>query len=127
MQIILTNEECENLFHNALCNVMGCSYMEGFGLEWEYNQSSYKRAREVLTNPTYEDVILQMMKNGGTLTLKDIEGEEEQTKSITLKDVYERLPKTPFKSLSDMINGEDDVETGDVVIQTIFYNEIIFG
>lgn len=126
-QIILTNEECENIFHNALCNVMGSNYMEGYGLQWEYNPSSYKRAKEVLTNPSYEDVLLQILKNGGELTLKDFEGDGAHTKTITIKDVYEKLPKTPFKSLSDIINGYDDVETGDVIIQTIFYNEIIFG
>jgi hypothetical protein len=57
----------------------------------------------------------------------DEEGEGENDSTISLSDVHERVPQTPIRFLTDMINENDDAETADVIIQTVFYDDIIFG
>lgn len=127
MQVILTEEESLEYFHNALCNAVGTGYIKSHGIELQYNNKAYQIAKEKLTNPCYEDVLIQILKDGGTLTMKDIENDGDMTKSITIKDVYEKVQLTPFNHLSDMINETDDAETADVILQTVFYGEVIFG
>ena len=46
---------------------------------------------------------------------------------ITINDVYERVQNTPFGHLLNMIEEDDDAETADVILQTVFYNEVVFG
>lgn len=125
MEIKLTNEESLEMFYTALCNGLG--YVEGYGLELDYDGEDYKSAREKLESPCYEDVLIQILKDGNKLTLIDKENDGDITSSITIEDVYDRVSKTPFRFLSDMINENDDAETADVIIQTVFYEEIIFG
>jgi hypothetical protein len=57
----------------------------------------------------------------------DEEGEGENDSTISLSDVHERVSQTPIKFLTDMITENDDAETADVIIQTVFYKDIIFG
>ena len=125
MEITLSTQESEEYFYNALCNGLG--YMGGYGLSIDYNAKDYKAAKEKLTNPCYEDVFMQMLRDGGTLTLVDIECDGEYTRSITIKDIHERVQKTDIKHLMDMIKENDDAITADVIIQTVFFNEVIFG
>lgn len=122
--LTLSPEKSEEFFHNALCNSL--DYMCGYGLEFDYDEDEYKASREKLTNPCFEDVLMQMLKDGYKLTFVDVEG-EAYTSSITLKDVHERVSKTPFEYLSDMIEERDDANTGDVILQTVFFEDIIFA
>jgi hypothetical protein len=125
MKITLTPAESEEMFHNALCNGLG--YIEGYGLQFEYSEKEYQAAKTKLTSPCYEDVLMQILRDGGSLIMNDIECEGEYTSEITLKDVHERVAETPLRFLTQMINEEDDAETADVVLQTVFFKEIIFG
>lgn len=125
MTITLTPKESEEYFYNALCNGLG--YISGYGLSIDFDKSQYKVAKEKLTNPCYEDVFMQMLRDGGTLTLVDEECDGEYTRSVTLKDVHERVPKTEMSHLMDMVKENDDATTADVILQTVFYEEIIFG
>jgi hypothetical protein len=125
MKIVLTEQESEEYFYNSLCNSLG--YLEGYGLSLFYDSTEYKEAKSKLNNPCFEDVLMQILKDGGTLHLKDIEGEGEMDSSITLQDVHERVSITPFKHLSDMMSENDDAETGDVILQTVFFRELVFG
>ncbi len=127
MQIILTNEESEKYFHNALCNAIGTGYMNGYGLELEWDEDKYKEAKSKLTSPCIEDVWMQLLKDGYSLTFKDIEGNGDNDSSITLKDVHDKVQLTPIEHLLDMIIENDDVITADVILQTVFWGEIIFG
>jgi hypothetical protein len=77
--------------------------------------------------PCFEDVLMEMLRMGKTLTMVDEEGEGDNNSTITLKDVHERVSNTPVRHLMDMINEDDDADTADVIIQTVFFNEIIFG
>ena len=129
MKIILEKQEAEEIFFNAMCNGLG--YVTGYDLELDVNEAEYKTAATKLkdagTSPCFEDVLMQMLRDGNKITLVDIGCEGEYTRSITLADVHERVSLTPASHLLDMINENDDACTADVVLQTVFIEDIIFG
>ncbi len=130
MQIILTPQESEEFFHTSLCNSLG--YLTDYGIYLKYKKESYKEAKEQLQekNPDtmvcYEDVIMQILKNGKKIFFID-EEDEDNTKSVTLKDVHEKVQKTPAEHLIAMQEERDDAETGDAILQTVLYGDIIYG
>jgi hypothetical protein len=126
MEIKLTKEESEKYFLNALCNGLG--ELSGYSIELEYTDEVYKSAKANITetNPSYEDVLMQILKDGNGLELIDMEGGED-TVTITIEDVYNKMPLVPFKHLSAMILENDDAETADVILQTIIYGNVIFA
>lgn len=126
MEIKLNAKESEEYFYNALCNGLG--YMGGYGLEFECDENEYKKSRKKLPEGVcYEDVLMQMLRDGYELTMVDVECEGEYTRSINLKDVHDRVQNTPLRHLQDMISENDDAETADVILQTVFFEDIIFG
>jgi hypothetical protein len=129
-KITLTPELSEELFHNALCNGLG--YISGYGLSVDYSKKDYAAAKAKLVDTSefggvcYEDVLLQILKDGSTISIVDEEGVED-TVSISLADVHTRVQETPVDYLMQMINEEDDAVTGDVILQTVFLGEVIYG
>ncbi len=127
MTILLTNQEKEEIFLNALCNAEGTNYMAGYGLEMGYEDSDYQAAKSKLNNPCYEDVLLQILKDGGSITYIDIDGDGEYTSSITLNEVYERFSHIPKSAILEVMEENDDASTADTILQSIFFKEVIFG
>jgi hypothetical protein len=125
MLVTLSTHESESYFYNALCN--GLSYIECHGISIDFNAKEYKTAKMKLTYPCYEDVLMQILRDGGKLTLVDEEGDGDYTSSITIKDVHERVQNTEINHLMNMVNGNDDAITADVILQSVFFNEVIFG
>jgi hypothetical protein len=131
MTIQLTQQESEQHFHNALCNGLG--EIGYYGLDLDYDDQKYQDAKIALQtqSPTsvicYEDVLMEILKSGGTLTLLDNEDDDNEVASITISDVHERVSQTPIKHLTDAIMENDDATTADVIIQTVFLNEIVYG
>jgi len=125
MKITLTPQESEEYFLNAMCNGLG--YVQDYGLGLDYEQKDYTEAKEKLTNPCYEDVLMQILRDGNRLTMVDVEGEGDMTRSICLQDIHERVQNTPHEHLMDMVDENDDVVTADVILQTVFFSDIIFG
>jgi len=125
MTIILTTQESEEFFYNALCN--GLDYMSGYGLRMDYSREHYDQARTRLTEPCFEDVLMQILRDGNTFGFEDIECDGEYSKQITLKDVHDKMSSVDPNRLLEIINENDDAETADVILQTVFYDEIIFG
>lgn len=127
MKIQLTKKESREYFFNALCN--GLSYIKDYGLYVEYNEIHYRDARIQLfakkQNACFEDVLLQILIRGNTLTILDLE-DEDNINVISLKEVYERMPKVPLCNLLNMIEEQDDAEDADAILQTVFLNEIIY-
>lgn len=129
MTIQLTPKESENYFHSALCNGLG--YIGGHGLSLNCSDLEYRKAKKELKAKDlkftcYEDVLLQILKDGGSLEIID-EEEGYYTSSITLKDVHERVSKTDSRFLIQMEQGNDDAVTADCILQTVFFGEAIFG
>ena len=132
MQIKLTAEESEEYFYNALCNGLGYT-TSGYGLSLDYSDEDYADAKTKLANDNpkslacFEDVLMEMLRMGKTLTMVDDEGEGDNNSTITLKDVHERVSNAPSRHILDMFNENDDADTADVIIQQVFFNDIIFG
>jgi hypothetical protein len=128
MEIKLTPRESEEYFFIALCNGLG--YIEsGYGLDLRYDTHEYskiaKKLRDNGTIPCYEDVIMQLLIDGHEINLYDMEGEEDH--KINLKDIHERIQNAPAERIMEMVNEKDDADTADIILQTAFFNEIIFG
>lgn len=125
MKITLTPEESEEYFYNALCN--GLDYFQGYGFDLDYDADQYYKAREKLKSPCFEDVLMQLLRDGGQLIFKDVENEGDMTRIVTLKDIHERVQNAPIKTLTEMADQEDDADTADIILQTVLFNEILLG
>ena len=134
-KITLTPELSEELFFNALCNSLG--YMcSGYDLSIGYHKQDYKNAKAKLTSDPsefqaicYEDVLMQILRDGNTLTIEEdcYYPEDSEIFTVTLSDVHARVQETPTDYLLQMINEEDDAVTADVILQTVFLGEVIYG
>jgi len=130
MEIKLTHTESELYFYNALCN--GLSYISDYNLELTYDEKAYNAAKNRLKEKSpdmglcYEDVLMEILRGGGVLTLEDRDGNEDSA-SIKLKEVHDRVALTQLNHLMNMINEEDDAETADVILQTVFLQDIVYG
>lgn len=126
MKITLEPKESEDIFFNSLCNGYGISC---YGLYLKTKESQYKQANKRLRDkgerPCVEDVWMEILRGGGELILVDHENGEEPS-VIRLADVHERVQNTPIKHLIDAVNEQDDAITAEVVLQTVFYNDVIF-
>jgi hypothetical protein len=125
MTINLTTQESEEYFYNALCN--GLSEIRDYGLRVNCNKEHYTQAKAKLTSPCYEDILMQMLRDGNTIGVEDFECDGAYSKQITLEDVHDRMPNVDQFHLLEMINENDDAGTADVIIQTVFFDDIIFG
>jgi hypothetical protein len=131
MKVQLTPEESETHFFDALCN--GLQEMHYYGLELQYSDEDYESAKQSIIERLgnnhvicYEDVLMEILKMGNMLSLADLEGGED-THVIFLKEVHERVSNTPINHLMDAINENGDAITADVIIQTVFLNDVIYG
>lgn len=130
MKISLTPQEAESHFYNALCN--GLYYLSQYGLELKYKRKDYDAAKQTMresqpdTMLCYEDVLMQILRDGKTLTLIDNEGGEDPAE-ITILHIHERVEKTPIRHLMNAITENDDAETADVILQTVFLGDIVYG
>ena len=127
MKILLTTQESEQIFYNSLCNGHHIAY---YGLQLECDDKEYEKAKKRLVkkgeSPCLEDVWMEILRGGGTLTLVDEENGLDAS-TITLQDVHDKVQMTEFRHLLDAINEEDDSDTADVILQSVFYGEVIFG
>lgn len=125
MTITFTTEEALEHFHTALCN--GLDYISSYGLTLDYEKAHYKQAKESLTSsPCFEDVLIQILKDGHPLVLHD-EEEGMDDSTIYIRDVVARMSQVPLRHMMNAINEDDDAETADVILQTIFYQDVTFG
>lgn len=135
MQIILTKEESEEFFLTALCNGVSTGQMRSHGLVVDCDDNHYQSAKEKLLKKTdgkavcIEDVYMQILRDGNPLIVTDEEGggDSEYNVKVTLDMVHERVHTAPVQVLVNVHNEQDDAEDADAILQTVFFNEIIFG
>lgn len=143
--IQLSPQKSEELFHNSLCN--GLQDFQSYGIELDYTTKDYEKARKTLQakidagkiplemhvfknekpKAYFEDVLMEILRNGDKLKVIDHECEGEYNRTITLKEVHERVQKTQLNHLNDALQQQDDAITADVILQTVFFEDIIFG
>jgi hypothetical protein len=117
--------EKELVFYDALCNGLGA--LRGYGIEIGYDLDLFRKAKENLSSSAcYEDILIRILQDGGKLFSIDHESGEYDY-SISIKDVHERIPLVPNHILMDYIQKRDDVDSADVVLQTVFFKEVIFA
>jgi len=122
-----------DIFKNALCNGLG--EFSGYGLELYYSDNDYDRAKEYLKkNSTeqicYEDVLVAILEIGGALQIFDYEGDSEIISCVKLEDMLDNMDLACEKQTEhclDMINEQDDAVTADVILQMVFFKDVIFG
>lgn len=131
MEITLAHAESEEFFYRALCNAVGTGYMNGYGIELTTDKKQYDEARTQLLNANesicYEDVLMQILRMGGSLTFVDHEGDGEMTSIIKLEDVHRFVEDTDPQVIINFINENDDVTDADAVLQTVFWKQQIFA
>lgn len=129
MKVILEHQESENLFYDALCN--GLNELSYYDLEIDWDENEYKDARIKLKALTpdeticLEDIFMQMLRSGNTIWIVDSNDDERHP--ITLKLVHDRVANTPNRHLMDAINERGDATTADCILQTVIYDEVIYG
>jgi hypothetical protein len=129
MKIVLTPQESEQYFYDAVCNGLGeLSY---YDLELDYDDNDYKEAKQKLgvMSPgvmvCYEDVLMEMLRDGKSLWIVDQNDDERHP--ITLQLIHERVQETPHRHLMDAVNERGDATTADCILQTVIYGEVIYG
>jgi len=113
------------VLHTALCD--GLDYFCGYGFEIDANKIAYTTAKNKLSNPCYEDVLIQLLKDGEAITFVDVENDGEETSVLilaTFLDRYNNVPKDTIKKLKE---GDYDAIDADDFLQYILFNEITFG
>lgn len=130
MKIILEKQEAESMFYNSLCN--GLNELSYYGLQLSFFDADYtkaaKKLKETATDTVcYEDVLMQILRDGKKLLVIDNENGGDYSVSIDLNDVHERVALTPIRHLMDAINEEDDAVTADCILQSVFFKEVVFG
>ena len=128
MKIELTKQEAEKYFYNALCNGLG--YFESYDIELKYDEQEYKKAKKTAKAEDggvvcYEDILMQMLKNGNTLLAEDSNADETYT--LTLESMYFQMSEVPANTLLEMINERDDADTSDIILQVCFIGEHTYG
>lgn len=131
MKIVLTLQESEEIFHAALCNAESTGYMAGYGLQLRWHENSYKEAKERLKergeDACHEDILLEILRGGGHLTYFDAEEWVAMSWSINLQDVHDKVSNAPARNLLNFAEEQDDAEDADVILQTVFMGEVVFG
>jgi len=126
----MTEEEKMDYFYNALCN--GIGQLNCYGITIKASKKEYAEAKKSLQekNPThlvsYEEVYIEILNVGGSLTAIDLEGTEDDC-TITKADVIERMDLVPINTLLEMANEQDDAGTADTILQCVFFKEEIYG
>lgn len=116
--------------YNALCD----SGIGIHGLEFTFDKDYYAESGKAWMKanegqrPCYEDVLMQMLRDGYSIGIIDTEGEDSEYDSvITMQDVYDRMPLVHYSRIIQMLEEDYDADTTDVVLQTVFFGEVIFG
>ena len=129
MKILLETAEAENFFYNSLCN--GLNELHYYNLKLDYKAADYtaaaKKLKKTGQSVCYEDVLMQILRNGKKLSIIDDGYDGDYSVSITLADVHERVALTPIGHLMDAVNETDDAVTADCILQTVFFKEVVFG
>ena len=125
----ITKEGLLKMFYNSLC-----SGSIGFGcIELDYDQKSYNQTRLNLSSkngnhPCWEDVIVEMLRQGYRLAWIDVEEDDfAQRHWFTLADLMDNFDCIEPHHLASMLDGMDDAVTHDSILQSLLLGEVVYG
>lgn len=118
MKIILTEEESLKCLFDALCDGLHI-LTNDCNLDLKYNKEEYKSSLSKLKKPYFEEVLIQMLKDGYKLTLDN--------HSIEIKDVYKRISNAPANHILKVLEERGDAINAEVILQYVFFNEEIYA
>jgi hypothetical protein len=128
--IILTDEYKKEIIHNALCNGLGQLHCYGLELYWndedytEAKKSYYQRTQKI-SGACYEDILMELLEMNKKVVFVDLETDEIH--NFNLQTSLKNLDNLNKEWILQLIEGNDDSETADVVLQFCLFNEIVFG
>lgn len=114
-----------DVLNTALCD--GLSYFCSYGFQIDYNKEQYKEAKEKLNNPCFEDVLIQILKDGNAITFVDVENDGDETSVLTLATFLDRYSLVPSDTIKALKDGDYDANEADDFLQYILFSEITFG
>jgi hypothetical protein len=128
MEIKLTEKECLDILHTAMCNYpnYGNCFIKAKSTKEALDAKEQILKENENSVVCREDVWLNIIKNGGTLLLKDEEGGEDEWE-LNIKTLQEKMPLLPLKNLTNFVNETDDADDADIAIQILFIGEILFA
>lgn len=124
--IITTQEEKFQIIHTALCNGLG--YMQGYDLEFDIDgdeEQARKNLKEKGVDICVEDLMIEVIKLGGSLQVKDYN--DDEIHHLNLESIKDNFDNIDSKHILDMNNENDDAITADCILQTLIYGDVIFG
>lgn len=133
MKIVLNKKEILDYFYRSLCNTVFTGFFGGaYGIEISYSEVDYISAKNKLINskknisPCIEDVLLEMLMCGKNIVFIDTEDDNKEY-HIDIKQLLKQVPKTIPDVLIDFYKEEDDAASGDVLLQTVIFGEVIYA
>ncbi len=126
----LTNKDKEDIFLLALCD--GWHTFEQSGVTIDFSEAKYKTTADIIKNkgisPCYEDVVMQMLIDGFSISCIDDDDEESYLNTtITIQDVYDGIDLVPDNIIQDILDENYDANHADTVLQFVFFKTLIFG
>lgn len=134
VKVNASEDERLHILYSALCN--GWNEMLHFGLECDFDGDDYAAARDALIAAgktaeelCFEDMLIQLVRNGKAITVSDIElgYEPEIVGYLSLATLNANWDKVPPRILLAYINEEDDAWTAVDFMQVICMGEITRG
>lgn len=128
MKIQLTEQEMSNAILNALCNGALTELLMS-GIDIDYDKAKYDFFKEA--GDCYEDVLIKMINCGENVQLIDLEDFDQPIGQISLEKAMAFINSTEdehaIEVTQQLVNGEDDSETGYCFLQFITLGEIVYG
>lgn len=140
-------------YKKFICNLLsgGLEYFKGYGFMIDYDQSVYDSTKEKMLEThtkasfrypnvytislSWEDILTQMILDGGEIIFTDVEGGGEHTTTLTLGKIEKALWKfldersnEAFILVFERVNEEEyDADDCDFILQYILFGEFMFS
>jgi len=117
----------------ALADGSECLASCGVGINVRNDVFPYSAARDIartkIDEPCYEDVLGEVLANGGTLELTDYEDNNEVVGTITLERIAKNWSKIPASIVASYVNddGANDGWSACEVLQILAMGEVVYG